>query len=198
MNCSAEQVHWVLPPKRKSGNKSSLCIVLDLLALASPPEVPCRAAHSADEPLSLDLDAYTGTYTSSGYGSITLCSPDSDSPYCADVLSDFASLGPVTGPSPRLYSTYTSLWSTHARLRHRSGNTFGFTFTALFPHGYGKNTTAFESYETGEAEGWAEFVVEGSKVIGFSVILDDAAAVARGRRTGGSAREIADAWFAKV
>ncbi|OJT11117.1 hypothetical protein TRAPUB_12401 [Trametes pubescens] len=153
----------------------------------------------ASEPLSLDLSAYTGTYKSSGYGSITLCSPISSSQYCADVLSVFSSLGPVSGPrSASLYGAYSSIWSTHARLSHHSHDTFNLTFSVVFPHGYGANTTAFEDYMVGFSQGRADFVVEGTEVTGFALVIDEDAVVARQQRTGGTLKETADAWFAKV
>ncbi|KAI0640979.1 beta-lactamase/transpeptidase-like protein [Trametes meyenii] len=161
-------------------------------------EVQDRSPQSAGEPLSLDLEAYAGTYASRGHGTITLCSPQSTSHYCDGVLADFSTIENLADSPPSLYSTFRSVWSTHARLRHISGDTFAGAFTALFPQGYGKNTTAFETFETGDAEGTVEFSVEGSKVTGFSLVIDEAAVEARRKRTGGPIRETADAWFEKV
>ncbi|KAI0363941.1 beta-lactamase/transpeptidase-like protein [Pilatotrama ljubarskyi] len=147
---------------------------------------------------SLDLEAYAGTYTSPGYATLTLCSPLSTSHYCAGVLSDFSSLGPLDVDTPQLYGAYLTLFSTHARLRHHSDDTFNIWLTALFPHGYGKNTTAFETYETGEGEGQVVFSIKEGKVVGFSLIADKAAVAARQRRTQGPLEKTADAWFTKV
>lgn len=162
-------------------------------------KAPGSSKDIASEPLSLNLSAYTGTYTSPGYGSITLCSPASTSRYCADVLSDFSSLGPVSGSGPAtLYGAYGSIWSTHARLSHHSRDTFNLTFSVVFPHGYGANTTAFEDYMAGFSEGRAEFAVEGTQVAGFAFVVDEDAVAARQQRTGGTLKETADAWFAKA
>ncbi|KAI0351246.1 beta-lactamase/transpeptidase-like protein [Trametes cingulata] len=170
--------------------------------LGSAPEItnekPSHNPAQKSEPPSLDLDAYTGTYNARGYGSITLCSPLSTSHYCAGVLSDFASLGPLDVSTPQLYGTYVTLWSTHAHLRHRSGDTFDIWATAIFPRGYGKNTTAFQTFETGEGEGRVVFSIKENKVTGFSLIIDEAAFAARERRTGGTVEETGDAWFTKV
>ncbi|KAI8992781.1 beta-lactamase/transpeptidase-like protein [Trametes punicea] len=169
-----------------------------LIGVSEDPEtVPSRRHDTPDAP-SLNLQAYAGTYAAPSYGGLTLCSSQSTSHYCAGVLDDFASLGPLVDATPHLYGAYRTLWSSHVRLRHHSGDRFNITFTALFPHGYGNNSSAFETYETGEAEGWVEFSVEGPKVAGFGLVIDEAAVMARQRRLGGSIEDVADAWFIKV
>ncbi|KAI0645138.1 beta-lactamase/transpeptidase-like protein [Trametes meyenii] len=149
-------------------------------------------------PPSLDLEAYTGTYTSRGHGTVTLCSSRSTSRYCSGVLADFSTLHTLEDSPFGLYSVFKSVLSTHMRLRHLSGDTFTGEFTTLFPNGYGKDTTAFETFETGDAESTVVFSVEGSKVAGFSLVIDEAAVAARQKRTGGHIEETADAWFEKV
>ncbi|KAI0326062.1 beta-lactamase/transpeptidase-like protein [Cubamyces sp. BRFM 1775] len=160
---------------------------------ASPPPV--------ENPLPLDLDAYTGRYTNVGYGDITLCSPNSTSSHCARILADFAAVDAASGeqqPETRLLAAWPRLWSTHVRMLHISGSTFRLVFPALFPQGYGLNTTAFEYYDTAVSMGRVEFLVEDGQVRGFAMITDEAVAEARAQRTSGSIREIGDARFDRL
>ncbi|KAI0334281.1 beta-lactamase/transpeptidase-like protein [Cubamyces sp. BRFM 1775] len=149
--------------------------------------------------LSLDLEAYTGTYSSPGYGTFTLCSAQSTSNSCTSVLEDFASLGPLPTSEPHLYAAHKTILSTHVHLRHLHGDVFHVTFPALFPHGYGKDTSAFETYETG-SDGWAEFSIVNGKVDGFSLVVDEDAVAARRKRRGKNVtlKDVADAWFEKI
>ncbi|KAI1795410.1 beta-lactamase/transpeptidase-like protein [Ganoderma leucocontextum] len=152
-------------------------------------------------PPSLDWNAYTGAYNSDdGYLPVTLCSSQSKSAHCQNVVSDFATIDNSTALATSLYSAYPAVWASHLRLQHFSGDVFNFTFTALFPHGYGQNASAFEAYETGSSSGWLEFKVDKAKgtVEGFSLVGDQNACAARARKTGGALPETADAWFAKV
>ncbi len=152
-------------------------------------------------PPSLDWSAYTGMYNSDdGYLPVTLCSSQSKSAHCQTVVSDFATLDNSTVLATSLYSAFPTVWSSHLRLRHFSGDTFNATFTALFPHGYGRNTSAFEGFETGSAGGWVEFQVDKAKgaVEGFALVGDLNACAARARKTSGALSETADAWFAKA
>ena len=140
-------------------------------------------------------------YTSDdGYLPVTLCSSESGSAHCQAVVSDFASLDNSTTVATSLYSVYPAVWASHMRLQHFSGDVFNFTFTALFPHGYGQNRSAFEAFETGSAGGWVEFQVDEAKraIKGFSLVGDSNACAARARKTGGALFKTADAWFEKV
>ncbi|KAJ3002538.1 hypothetical protein NUW54_g4980 [Trametes sanguinea] len=109
--------------------------------------LPTEADEGAQaiKPPSLDLEDYAGTYFDPGYGAIVLCSPKSTSHHCATVLNDFASLSPLDDATPHLYAAYRTLWSSHIRLRHHSGDRFNITASEIFPQGYGKNTSAFET-----------------------------------------------------
>ncbi|KAG1880766.1 hypothetical protein F4604DRAFT_1510254, partial [Suillus subluteus] len=103
------------------------------------------------------------TYTNAGYGDITFCSPSDSSSYCQDVISDFAAVdaGKSGAPQPvQLFAAWPRIWSSHIRGVHRSGNTFVVQYTSLFPEGYGRDTTPFETSEIGSSEATAEFVVE--------------------------------------
>ncbi|KAI0669553.1 beta-lactamase/transpeptidase-like protein [Trametes maxima] len=156
---------------------------------------------AAGNPLPLPLFVYTGTYSNVAYGNITLCAPLSTSSDCAAVLDAFAPVEAVSGdrlPAARLYAAWPRVWSSHVRLRHTSGNTFGLVFPRLFPQGYGQNTTAFEFYDSVISVGRVEFVVEEGQVSGFAMITDEAAATARARRTAGTVHDVGDAWFEKI
>ncbi|KAI0327940.1 beta-lactamase/transpeptidase-like protein [Cubamyces sp. BRFM 1775] len=153
------------------------------------------------EPLPCELGRYTGTYTNIAYGNITFCSPDSTSSYCARVLQEFSPIEAASGkplPNARLYAAFRRVWSTHVRLRHMNGNSFGLVFPALFPRGFGGDETPFEYYDSVESVGRVEFLTEGQEVLGFALITDEEAAAARVARTNGSIQAIGDAWFTKV
>ncbi|TFK90155.1 beta-lactamase/transpeptidase-like protein [Polyporus arcularius HHB13444] len=149
---------------------------------------------------SLSMEAYTGAYRAPGYNQISLCSPLSPSSDCKNVLADFASLDSPSSANHSLYSAFNSIWATHIRLQHFSGDVFNITFTALFPHGFGRNTSAFETAETSTSDGWVEFVVDEGRVQGFALFIDRDAVEARKRRVGADnvVLETADAWFAKA
>ncbi|KAI0776633.1 beta-lactamase/transpeptidase-like protein [Trametes elegans] len=162
---------------------------------------------------SLDIEAYAGTYTSLGHGTLTLCSAKSTSHYCAGVLADFASTssdadsGGLDSDGPHLYGAFRSLWTTHIRLRHLSGDAFRAEYTALFPHGYGRNASAFKFVDVGSPRSGATFEVAavdgpeaGSKVAGFALVIDEDAVAARRRRApeGTPLKDVADDWFAKL
>ncbi|KAH9855877.1 beta-lactamase/transpeptidase-like protein [Lenzites betulinus] len=153
------------------------------------------------DPLPLDLEAYIGSYTSVAYGNITFCGSNSTSAHCAQVLATFAPIVTATGeplPDARLYAAWPRVWSSHVRLRHASGNTFGLVFPWLFPQGFGANRTAFEFYDSVISVGRVEFLVERGRVLGFALVTQEEAAAARKERTNGSVQEIGDAWFVKV
>ncbi|KAM5537317.1 hypothetical protein V8D89_009047 [Ganoderma adspersum] len=162
----------------------------------TPASQPMKVA-----PPSLDWAAYTGAYTSDdGYLPVTLCSSQSTSAHCQTVVSDFAALDNPTALATSLYSAFPTVWASHLRLRHFSGDTFNLTFTSLFPHGYGRNTSAFEGFAMGSAGASVEFQVDKlkGKVKSFSLVIDPDACAARARKTGGALSETADAWFSKV
>jgi hypothetical protein len=150
----------------------------------------------------VSLQDLAGTYTDPGYGSLTLCAPESSSFYCNEVFADFAAVDAVSPrrESAQLLAAWPRLWSTHARLTQRSGSnmTFDINLSALFPRGYGANQTAFETSETGEGDAMVEFAVnEQGKVEGFGVFGMVGETTIRERK-GGSVRERAEAWFTKV
>ena len=145
------------------------------------------------------MEAYTGAYTSDdGYLPVTLCTTQSKSAQCHNVISDFATVDDSTELATNLYGSFHTIWTSHLRLQHFSGDSFNFTFTALFPHGYGQNTSGFSGFEL--EGGWVEFQVDKRKgvVEGFSLVVDEDAYAARVRKLGGPLSKTADAWFRKV
>lgn len=151
-------------------------------------------------PPTLSLDSYVGAYNDLGYGNITLCASTTDSPYCKSVLKDFEPFpDPIEseGSSPTLYASLRNMWGSHLRLRHQGGDEFTILMTYLFPNGYGRNTTAFETWETGSGEGTVKFVVsDAGEVEGFGLFIMEE--LTERRRIGGTIEETADAWFSRV
>ncbi|RPD53640.1 beta-lactamase/transpeptidase-like protein [Lentinus tigrinus ALCF2SS1-7] len=166
------------------------------VSASAPALLACNAVGNA---LSLPIASYTGTYSAPGYPSITLVSPALTSSDTSSVLADFAPFDGPDWPTHSLYGALSSVMSTHVRLQHLSGDTFVFHPTILFPNGYGRDTSAFE---TGViyVKGTAEFVVDETKgkVVGFGMMVYKDAVEVRRRRRGEEVQECADAWFVKV
>src|SRR5271154_47456 len=95
--------------------------------------------------LPTDVSSFAGTYTNLGYGPITFCSSPSLSPsaYCANVLSDFSSLGNTTADGV-LYARWPRLWCSHMRISPLTETTVTVETLNVFPRGYGRDGTAFE------------------------------------------------------
>jgi hypothetical protein len=154
--------------------------------------VPSSAALSS--PLTPDLtqlegsiDALAGTYSDAAYGTLTLCAPVSTSAHCRTVLEDFAAISPLEVNT--LYAAWPRFWSSHLRVRLTTGL---FDPTNLFPTGFGRNTSAFESPREPEAS--AEFDVgDDGRVRGMGVRWGDFPA-----RSKGSVEERAQVWFRRV
>ncbi|KAG1859372.1 beta-lactamase/transpeptidase-like protein [Suillus subalutaceus] len=182
-------------------------VALKLRSKLSPPIKPDTSEKKLITPpnenvvdLELALEEFTGTYTNAGYGAITFCSPSSSSSYCQDVISDFTAVdaGKSTAPqSVQLFAAWPRIWSSHIRGVHRSGNTFVVHPTSLFPEGYGRDTTPFETSEIGSSEATAEFVVEDGKVVGFGLVGLVGQPTKR-ERTYTTVKDQAEVWFDKV
>ncbi|KAH0826361.1 hypothetical protein J3R83DRAFT_5323 [Lanmaoa asiatica] len=124
----------------------------------------------------------------------------SASSYCAKVQSNFSVVDSVqgdVGPTGDLLAEWPRVWSSHVRMRHEQGSIFNIHFTSLYPNGYGKDTTPFETREIGPTEGLAEFVVEDGKVVGFGMSGLVGRVTERARKYEG-VRDRAEVWFDKV
>ncbi|EPS99304.1 hypothetical protein FOMPIDRAFT_1164237 [Fomitopsis schrenkii] len=157
--------------------------------------------NAAVEPLPVDLESLSGTYTNPGYGTIALCTAQSTSPHCRTVLASFAPFIKRVS-SPELYAAWPRILSSHVWLTHSTAAEFSVLITSLFPEGYGANTTAFETSESGESEARAVFVVGGAgektEVHGFGIEIDAEAVEARKRAGARDVRDWSDAWFERV
>lgn len=147
-------------------------------------------------------ERYAGTYRNPGYGFFELCAPSSNSAYCMEVLSDFASVDGqkinASAESPKLWQLYGAwprTFSSHIRVLQTSPGEFGFAIEALYPHGYGKNespfqmeaivaTTEFLYDNHGEVKGLGLFQLTGEKT--------------EQEKGPGSVEERADVWFEKA
>jgi hypothetical protein len=150
--------------------------------------------------LELALEEFSGTYANAGYGLINFCSPSGSSSYCQDVILDFATVDSNKSSAPQshqLFAAWPRVWSSHIRGVHRSGNTFEVQYTSLFPEGYGRDTTPFETAEIGTSEATAEFVVEDGKVVGFGLVGLVGQLTER-ERTHTTVKDRAEVWFDKV
>ena len=153
------------------------------------------------------LEKYVGTYTNPGYHNISICSPrqltnsSTPSPICRDTLSDFSHFDDFSSTSnSTLYLAIHNTWVRNARIVRSPDHPhrFSMVFTYLFPHGYGKNKSAFELDEMGEFSGDAQFVVEMGKVVGFGMNNSDVSEVTERQRRGGGVKEMAGVWFEKL
>ncbi|KAG1877404.1 beta-lactamase/transpeptidase-like protein [Suillus subluteus] len=182
-------------------------VALNLRSKLSPPIKPDPSDKKLITPpnenvvdLELALEEFTGTYSNAGYGAITFCSPSSSSSYCHDVISDFTAVdaGKSTAPqSVQLFAAWPRIWSSHIRGVHRSGNTFVVQCISLFPEGYGRDTTPFETSVMGSSDATAEFVVEDGKVVGFGFV-GLVGQVTERERTHTTVKDRAEVWFDKV
>lgn len=96
-----------------------------------------------------------------------------------------------------LLAEWPRILSSHVRLRHQQGPIFGIYFTSLYPNGYGKDATPFETANLGVLRGLAEFVTEDDKVVGFGMsgLVGEPTERARQYET---VRDRAEVWFDKV
>ncbi|KAJ3478968.1 hypothetical protein NLI96_g9388 [Meripilus lineatus] len=144
----------------------------------------------------LPIEAYAGTYTDPGYGSLTICTSSLTSDYCKSTLSNFITVFPDSPSSaePVLYATWPKIWSSHFRAVPRGKNSFIFSFLALYPEGFGRDTTPFYD-EAFRLEVQAEFDVEDGVVKGLAVFED--VDYVPGEPPAGNLREVATVYFMK-
>jgi hypothetical protein len=161
-------------------------------AVMSPPE--------GTTGLELALEEFSGIYTNPGYGAFTFCSPSNSSPYCQKVIADFTAVDTAQSSalsSPQLLAAWPRIWASHIRAVHHSGNKFLVQLTSLFPEGYGRDSTPFETAEIGTSESTAEFVVENGKVVGFG-LFGLVGQLTERERIQTTVKDRAEAWFDKV
>ncbi|KAI0087674.1 beta-lactamase/transpeptidase-like protein [Irpex rosettiformis] len=149
------------------------------------------------------LEKYTGVYRSPGYSEVALCDPrtsTNDSRRCKEILGTYSKLEDVGATNGTLYFALPGVWVSHGRLAYDEGDYFQFTATYLFPDGYGRNKTAFESAVTPQTVGTARFVVsedESREVTGFGLFGLVGEETNR-ERWGGTVEETADVWFERI
>lgn len=142
---------------------------------------------------------FTGAYHNKGYGSIVLCNATSTSHYCNRVLDDFRTVDRAMerhAEAQELYGEWPRFRSTHVRLVHADGLRFNLLTPTLYTQGYGRNTTPFEDNGFGSSP--IEFLVEAGEVVGFGLTGTVLEGKTMWQKKGGSIRDTADAWFAKV
>ena len=144
-------------------------------------------ADSAGTPRSLDL---AGTYHSTGYGTVVLCSVDSSSPSCQSVLDDFRAVNEsISSNSTDLFASFNTLYSKHAHLTYTNASRYLISLGTIYPEGYGKNSTPFSTLEPVTT---AEFAVENGKIVGFG-FNDSVTDLTHGL----SVEEASQVWFVK-
>jgi hypothetical protein len=145
-------------------------------------------ADSAGTPPYLDL---AGTYHSTGYGTVDLCSVHSSSPSCRSVLDDFRAVNKSISPnSTDLFASFNTMWSTHVHFSHTNASKYLISLGTIYPEGYGKNSTPFSTLAPATT---AQFVVESGKIVGFGFNDSDTSDLTHG----GSVEETSQVWFVK-
>jgi len=132
-----------------------------------------------------------GTYHSTGYGTVVLCSVDSSSPSCRSVLDDFRAVNESISPnSTDLFASFNTVWSKHAHFTHTNASKYLISLGMVYPEGYGKNSTPFSTLAPITT---AQFVVENGKIVGFGFNDSDTSDLTHG----GSVEETSQVWFVK-
>jgi hypothetical protein len=145
-------------------------------------------ADSAETPPYLDL---AGTYHSTGYGTLVLCSVHSTSSSCRGVLDDFRAVNESISPnSYDLFASFNTVWSKHAHFTHTNASNYLMSLGTIYPEGYGKNSTAFSTLAPATT---AQFVVENGRIVGFGFNDSDISDLTHG----GSVEETSQVWFVK-
>jgi hypothetical protein len=145
-------------------------------------------ADSAETPPCLDL---TGTYYSTGYGTVVLCSVRSSSPSCQSVLDDFRAVDKSISPnSTDLFASFITVNTKHALLTHTNASQYLISLGTIYPEGYGKNSTPFSTLAPATI---AQFEVENGKIAGFGFNESDTSDLTHG----GSVEETSQVWFVR-
>jgi hypothetical protein len=145
-------------------------------------------ADSTGTPPYLDL---AGTYRSTGYGTLVLCSVLSSSPSCQSVLDDFRAVNKsIPSNSTDLFASFITVWSKHAHLTYTNDTKYLISLGTIYPEGYGKNSTPFSTLAP---ETIAQFVADNGKIVGFGFNDSDISDLTHG----GLVEETSQVWFAK-
>ncbi|KAI0261080.1 beta-lactamase/transpeptidase-like protein [Gloeopeniophorella convolvens] len=164
----------------------------------NPESLPAwPAPHRVD--MACEMDAapaadLTGTYDDLGYGSLTLCSAQSESSACQSVLRDLRSIEGTSGvhnlTAGYLFAAWESVFTHHVVLVPLAERRFLLMAGTVYPAGYGRNTTPFAHW-LGPPDS-VEFVLrDDGSVKGFGI-------GAVGERGGyGSVEDDAEVWFVK-
>lgn len=148
----------------------------------------------------LSLEAYAGTYIDPAYGSFTLCAPTSTSQYCDSVISTFRAVNSSITDKPVLLGRWKRVFADHIHLvRTDDEHRFLLDLPSLFPEGYGRDKTPFQSSLLGhDPDGPnVQFVVENQEVVGlglFGLIGEET----ERQRVGKTVEGRAEAWFRRV
>jgi hypothetical protein len=116
----------------------------------------------------------------------------SSSPSCKSVLDAFRAIDPSLSPnssSTDLFASWVTQFSSHIRFTYTNCTQYLISAGSIYPHGYGKNTTAFSTLIPIAT---ADFVADKGKVVGFgwNNIID-------GVKPSGSVEESSEVWFVK-
>ena len=162
-------------------------------SVTSRPILPRHSGVTAREegtgtPPSLDL---AGTYYSTGYGTLVLCSVNSSTPSCRSVLDDFRAVNQSILPnSTDLFTSFNTVWSKHAHFTHTYARDYLISLGTIYPEGYGKNPMPFSTLAPATT---VQFVVENNKIVGFGLNDSDTSDLTHG----GSVEETSQVWFVK-
>jgi hypothetical protein len=174
-----------------AGNSSNLPPPDDsITSLEILPRDSTAREDSAETPPCLDL---AGTYFSTGYGTVVLCSVRSSSPPCQSVLDDFRALAvnkSIPPNSTDLFASFKTVNTKHALLTHTNASQYLISLGTIYPEGYGKNSTPFSTLVPATI---ARFEVENGKIAGFGFNDSDTSDLTRG----GSVEETSQVWFVK-
>ena len=174
-----------------------------LLTLSSAHKQFIKPASSISKPdyvplWTLPLTNLAGTYSSPGYGALTLCIPTpTPTPECSSILGALSPFYDVYNASiPELYTPSRSCYASHLRFVHKYANVFDVHGTFLFANGYGKDKTPFEVVNIMESAATAEFWVEDGRVRGFA-LNGYIGETTEQQRCGGTVEDRAEIWFEK-
>lgn len=142
------------------------------------------------------LEDLAGTYTDPGYGAITLCAPSSAAASCAPVLAAFSAVNANTTQADSLFAAWPRVWVDHLELARSADSTFMLIPTNLFPRGFARDQTPFQTSAPDGSRAVFD-VTDGGQVRGFGIIGLDGLVTRRQKEAGG-VEEKADVWFQRV